>query len=264
MMNRKLTFSKLMILLISPMLLWSCGDTAASGPAKIQVSLVDSPADYDEVNIEIVDVQVNGSTKAENGWVSLGSAQLGSFDLLKLTNGEEAFLGEVELPAGNLSQIRLILGSENNLVIGTTTYDLTTPSASQSGLKLNVNSEISSGITYKLIIDFDAAKSIVESGNSGKYILKPVLRAAFEATTGAIAGVVSPLAAEAVVYAIQGSDSMASYPDEAGGFLIRALPAGTYDVVAVPADTAVYTAIGMNDIFVETGLVTTIDSLIFD
>lgn len=47
------------------------------------------------------------------------------------------------------------------------------------------------GIEYKLWLDFDAGRSVVEIGN-GNYILKPVIRIYSEATSGAIKGSVLP------------------------------------------------------------------------
>ena len=41
---------------------------------------------------------------------------------------------------------------------------LTTPSAQHSRLKLNVHAELKEGITYKMLLDFDAAPSIVKTG----------------------------------------------------------------------------------------------------
>ncbi len=44
-----------------------------------------------------------------------------------------------------------------------------TPSAQQSGLKLNVHEEFLQGVAYEYIIDFDAARSIVKTGNGQVY-----------------------------------------------------------------------------------------------
>ncbi len=247
------------LLIISAAFVWSCS-SEEMGSAKVQVVLVDAPGDYDAVNIDIQDVQVNSGADS-SGWVSLESASMGVYDLLKLTNGEEAFLGEVELPGGSLSQIRLILGSDNELVVDSVAQQLTVPSGSQSGLKLNVNADIVEGVTYKLVIDFDVAKSIVKAGNSGKYNLKPVIRAEFEAVTGAIAGVVSP--ADAMIYAIQGSDTASTYSSESGEYMIRALSPGAYDISAIPADTS-YLMSGVMAVDVQAGTITEMDSIKFE
>ena len=230
-------FFKFMLLsTLSILIFSSCGSEDENKTAKVSVSLVDAPADYEEVWIDIQDIQVNVSSDEndDNGWQSLDGAQPGVYDLLKLTNGEEQFLGDIELPEGQLGQVRLILGNANELTIDGTKVALTVPSGSQSGLKLNVGTAIEAGISYKLVIDFDAAKSIVSSGNSGKYILKPVIKAVMEAQTGAIEGIVSPANINSVIYAIIGADSASTYPNEQGQFLIRTLDAGNYSVVAIP------------------------------
>jgi len=243
----------LSLIVLSIVILSSCSDNG--GTAKIQVALVDAPADYDAVNIDIEDVQINISADEndEGGWQSLENAEPGVYDLLLLTNGEEQFLGEIELPEGKLGQVRLILGDGNVLTVDGQETPLTVPSGSQSGLKINVDADIQAGITYKLVLDFDAAKSVVKAGNSGKYNLKPVIRAQMEATTGAIHGTISPAETATVVYAIVGEDSVSSYPDEEGEFLIRALDAGTYTVSAVPAEESGFTTVDVEDIVVTIG-----------
>ncbi|MFY0625070.1 MAG: DUF4382 domain-containing protein [Reichenbachiella sp.] len=241
--------------LLSLTLFFTNCESDNNGAAKIQVSLIDAPADYEKVLIDIQDVQVNVSSDEsdESGWQSLENAQPGVYDLLLLTNGEEAFLGEIELPEGQLGQVRLILGDGNVVTVDGQDNDLTVPSGSQSGLKLNVNTDIEAGITYKLVIDFDAAKSVVMAGNSGMYNLKPVIRAQMEATTGAIHGTVTPIDVASVVYAIVGEDSVSSYPDENGEFLIRALDEATYTVSAVPAEDSGLEAVIVENIAVTVG-----------
>ena len=142
--------------------------------------------------------------------------------------------------------------------------DLTVPSGAETGLKLNVNARINAGVTYKLLIDFDAGRSVVKAGASGSYNLKPVLRAEFEAQTGAIEGVVAPADVPSIVYAIQGDDSVSSYPNEDGEFLIRALDEGVYDVVAVPGAETGLTKQTAEGISVTIGEVTAVDSLKFE
>src|SRR6185369_2567505 len=94
---------------------------------------------------------------------------------------------------------------------------------------LNVQAELTSGITYIIKLDFDAARSIVQ--NSSGYSLKPVIRVITSATSGAIKGSISPLDATPAVYAIIGADTLGTtYPDITGNFLISGLPQGTYAV----------------------------------
>ena len=198
--------------------------------ARLNVMLTDAPGDYEEVNIDIQGVEIHISGGNQNsGWTSL-DVEHGVYNILKLTNGLDTLLATAELPAGKISQIRLILGDNNSVKINGITKALSTPSAQKSGLKLNLHAELTEGITYTITLDFDAARSIVKRGN-GTYSLKPVIRALERATTGAIRGTVTPLDAAPAVFAINGADTVATaYTDDAGKFILRSIPAGTYTV----------------------------------
>lgn len=202
--------------------------------SRLEVAITDSPGNYEEVNIDIQRVEVHRSEGDQpSGWMALDINE-GVYDILKLTNGLDTLLGVVELPSGRISQIRLILGSNNTLKVSGEVKPLSTPSSQQSGLKLKVHADLAGGITYRITLDFDAARSIVAKG-SGGYSLKPVIRALTEATTGAIIGVVAPVAASPAVFAINGADTVATaYADSQGRFVLRAVPAGTYKVTFEP------------------------------
>jgi hypothetical protein len=239
--------------IVAAIMFTACSDSEKN--ARLEVRLTDAPGDYDEVNINIQGVQVHTEAGDQNsGWKSL-DIQAGVYNLLELTNGLDVLLGVIELPPGKVSQIRLILGDNNTLKIGENIYNLSTPSSQQSGLKLNVHAELKAGITYTILLDFDAARSIVRPGNDGPYILKPVIRAITQATSGAIAGEVNLPEASPAVYAIVGSDTLGtSFADEAGKFMIKGLAAGTYTVSFSPATG--YTIENITDVNVAIGEVT--------
>lgn len=222
--------------------------------ARLQVWLTDAPGDYDEVNIDIQGVEIH-SSESDNGkgWKSL-DVKSGVYNLLELTNGLDTLIGELVLPAGKVSQIRLILGDDNSLKVGGQVYDLGTPSAQQSGLKLQVHETLAEGITYKILLDFDVAKSIVATG-AGSYKLKPVIRTITEAESGAIKGIVSPVESTPAVYAINGIDTVATtFADENGKFLLRGVLPGTYKVTFAPASG--FLPIEKADVAVQLGVVT--------
>lgn len=239
----------------------SCSSDS-DGKATFRVRLTDSPADYDHVYIDIREVRVHTSGSAgeeDGGWTTLDNINAGIYDLLELTGGIDTVLATAELPAGRISQVRLILGDENSVVIEGISYDLRTPSAQQSGLKLNVQAELTPDITYDLLLDFDAARSIVRTGN-GRYILKPVIRATPLSQGGSICGMVSPLDASLVVYAIQGSDSTGTFTDENGKFCLQGLEEGTYTISIVPNDD--YVSALRENVGVTNGQVTDIGSIV--
>ncbi|RED48749.1 DUF4382 domain-containing protein [Seonamhaeicola aphaedonensis] len=258
--------------LILPLLflsfLISCNDSESSEINKeaptISIRLVDNPGDYEAVNVEIIDVMIrmedesgddnSEDTEDESGWMSL-EAESGIVNLLDFTGGFSKVLVErFPIPVGTLSQIRLVLGNGNTIVIEgennqSETFDLKTPSGQQSGLKVKVNAVIEEGFTYDFILDFDVEKSIVHAGNSGNIILKPVIYASAEASSGIIEGSVSaaikpgedsspnvPAIAKVLVSDPDGDYEISAFTDDNGAFALWGVPGGTYDVMISPAD----------------------------
>jgi Domain of unknown function (DUF4382) len=245
------------LLLILPLLLLfsACQDEEK---ARIVVRLTDSPGDYSKVNIDIQQIEVHG----ENGWASLPNINEGVYNLLDFTDGRETVLTSTEYPAGRISQIRLILGSENSVEIDDQTHPLETPSAQQSGLKLQLNADLTPGITYAILIDFDAAKSIATTGN-GKFILKPHMKVVSEAQDGAIEGKVIPGELNVAVFAISGQDTLGTTYAKAGveDFFIGGLPAGVYTISCDPGDLSGYQKVNKESIAVSLGEITSVGTI---
>ncbi len=216
----------------------------AAGMGTVRASLTDAPAcGYDEVNVTVNKVRVNSSATAsdtDGGWTDIALAAPVKVNLLKLTNGLIEPLGTAPLAAGKYNQIRLVLDANtaDNMAnsvkpTGGTLQNLITPSAVQSGIKLNGSFDVAAGQVADVVIDFDACKSIVTRGN-GKYALKPVIKMLPSVLNG-ISGVVAPgqLSANVMVSAQQAGVVVSStVPDPiTGAFLLSRLPAGSYDVV---------------------------------
>jgi hypothetical protein len=166
---------KIYILMIVALLsvgLSSCKKDSTSGSTHVAVKLTDAPGAYDAVILSIKSVVIV-TTKGEQTF-TIGS---GPIDILHFRLGKDTLLAAQDIPAGTIQQVRLVLNTTgNHVVINGISYDLTTPSGQTSGVKLNVHDNLTAGIDYTLMLDFDAAQSIVLTGN-GKYILKPVIRA---------------------------------------------------------------------------------------
>jgi hypothetical protein len=225
----------------------NCSDNDASGTSRVTVRMVDAPGDYDEVNVEVLDVLIksNSDTDDSQGWVSIGDkAQVGEnkiYNLLDLTGGVNALLADNLVPSGNLGQIRLLLGDENTLVKGDMSYPLKTPSAQQSGLKLKVNQTLEAGKSYEFLLDFDVEHSVVKAGNSGIYNLHPVIRVSTKENTGGIKGKVvigtpaaKPGFAVSVSIPVEGGTIETAMNADTGEFLLAGVPPGTYTVTLTP------------------------------
>ncbi len=228
-----------------------------NGTSQVTFKLTDAPGPYDEVNVDITGLQVI----INDSIVDL-EVEKGIYNLLDFVNGKDTLLVRDEVPAGKLSQVRLILGPENSIKIGDDTYELKTPSAQQSGLKLNVHADFLQGVAYEYTIDFDAARSIVVTGN-GKYILKPVLRVFTNSVSGAIKGVVRPVESKPVIHAINESKdtTTVSADPSTGNFMFTGLNAGTYKVSFLPGDPFADSL--LTGIQVKNGSVTKLDTLKF-
>ena len=215
-------------------LVWfsACDSDSDNGTAKMQVRMTDAPGDYAEVNIDIKSVQVHkDGDDDESEWITLDQINPGVYNLLDFANGKDTLLASSTLPAGRISQLRLILGDNNTLKLKNgEVKPLKTPSGQTSGVKLQINADLESDVTYVLLLDFDAAKSIVPRGN-GQYNLKPVVRTITQAVAGGIKGKVTPAEYKPGIYVISAAnDTIGGFANDAGDFLIKGVPAGTYTV----------------------------------
>jgi hypothetical protein len=212
--------------------------------AKMEVRLTDAPGDYKAVTLDVqkVEINVKGDDVDPQGWQTLTLLKPGAYDVMSYINGNSALLTSADFPAGRISQIRLILGSNNFVTLKNgENYELKTPSGQTAGVKLKVNADLTQNVTYQLVLDFDVAKSIVERGNwkpgtdkKERFLLKPVIRTVATAVAGGIKGMVMPAAALPTILAIRTSvtpnDTVSTASDALGGFLMRGLPAGDYRV----------------------------------
>ncbi len=143
-----------------------------SGSTYLKVRLTDSPFDASEVNVEILKVRVNFRNDS-TGWIDLAT-NAGVYNLLALQNGVDTLLAQGQVPSNDVGEVRLILGTQNSIVIDSVSQPMMVPSGSQTGLKIKVDRQLNVGLD-SLIVDFDAGLSVVRTGNNN-YILKPVLR----------------------------------------------------------------------------------------
>lgn len=226
-------------------LLTACGAGTSPGTAKMRVSLVDAPSSgYLEVNVDVQTVEIAGP----DGWIVLGTPNR-VVNLLDLTGGvSETLVDGATLPAGHYGQMRLVLGPNNTVkLLDGSVHALKVPSGQQSGVKLTVNFDVQAGTTADVFIDFDAHKSVFvhEAGASGKYIMRPTVRAFDRMVTGSISGTLTvagsllPLPNVVVTAQTVGTSgpsvARSTTTDTAGHYVLDLLPRdATYYVVSQP------------------------------
>jgi len=258
---KKFLLSCFSILVLSVFVL-SCSDSddSSAETSRIKVGITDNPGDYDEVNIEILDVKIkNSNDTSDDGWVSIGIANPGIYNLLDLTGGVTASLSDSQIPSGYLGQIRLILGDNNTVVKDGVTYPLNTPSAQQSGLKLQVNQTLEPNFTYDFLIDFDVNRSIVvQAGGSGIFNLTPVLRISSVANSGSISGTVDTGDYQVSASVIVGTVEVSALTNSEGVFYLHGIPAGTYTLTLTPDPASTFTPLIIENVVVVNGVNTDI------
>jgi hypothetical protein len=152
------------------------GGLPNSNAGSIVIRLTDAPGNYQQVNVDIQKVSIHlvpDSGKAD--WIDL-KTKSGVYDLLKLQNGiDTSIVDTTKLAAGKITQMRLILGSNNTIMADSIIYKLTVPSGSQTGIKLIGHMIVDPNKTLNVLIDFDANKSVVLNGN-GSYHMKPTVK----------------------------------------------------------------------------------------
>ncbi|WP_130734684.1 DUF4382 domain-containing protein [Flavobacterium sp. J27] len=225
---------KLFLLLATTSLfLVSCNDDDSNADAQsysYNVRMTDAPAPYDAVYVDVQGVEV---IAADGARFTLDTESQ-VYNLLDLSNGVNVEIASDEIETPNVSQVRLILGSDNSVVVDGQTYPLSTPSAQQSGLKILVNQQLIANVQNTLLIDFDAHQSIVEEGN-GSYSLKPVLRMVESDVQGIITGSLSITGLNATITAESSTGvEYTTVANDNGAFQLSGLNAGTYTVTITP------------------------------
>ena len=241
--------------LLSSSALVACGgggsaETASGTSGTLRLAMTDAPAcGYDAVNVTIQKIRVHQSSTAvdsDSGWSDIVLSPAMRVNLLDLTNGVLVELGQTPLPAGKYTQMRLVLASNgatsplaNSLTpTGGSETALDTPSATQSGLKLATNLDVPAGKLADFVLDFDACKSIVKRGNSGKYNLTPVINVVPRLSDAGLRvigyvdpSMVSGTSTTNVSLQLNGVSLKATPPDSTGKFVLYPVPLGTFDLV---------------------------------
>lgn len=231
-----------------------------NGNGTISLRITDAPIDAE--NIAGVYVTFDRvEYKHEGSWHTFESFEgPKTINLLELTEGRSELLGNFNVEAGAYSEIRFHLNASENGgdVNNPATYvaftdgskePLYVPSGTQSGYKATADFVVPVDGNVVVTADFDIRKSVVRTGNDGKWMLKPVIRLVVNDDAGSIAGKAEEQSADLkyVVYtyaddtfvedeALEGETLFPAAVSSAlinadGSFTLPYLQPGKYDVV---------------------------------
>ena len=255
---------KSLLLLIFPLVIWSCKDFDTSPKALVNILLIDAPAEWDSVVVEIKGVELDFVPSGRDGEIQKvfleyepGDKEV---DISQLVAGVALPLARDEMQLGVITGITLRLGTENALYLDNIRYPLALPEGNTDYSQL-MNVELKSGFSYDLILDFDLEKSIQMSSTDPKaFEFKPTIHAYSGIGRGDLTGTITTKKVQPAIYAILGTDSTSTHINTGGNFSFRLNP-GTYTIYVDPKDGA-YKADTLFNVLVVTGKVTDLEEII--
>jgi hypothetical protein len=221
-----------------------CSDEPGTGT--MTVSLMDAPFPFDmiaaaDLGVDGVEVHVSASGEGASGFYTV-SDSADVVNLLELSNGVTEFLGQADLPVGQLKQMRLLVTSASVELKDGRIFDLNVPSGEASGLKVFFDPpiEIVEEEVTDVLIDVDVSRSFSSQPASPSKVeditgfrFHPVLRVAVSAATGSLSGRVtaspndSPIAAATVSIWEDGAAVTSTATNVNGEWMILGLEPGT-------------------------------------
>jgi hypothetical protein len=227
------------IVTFSCILFYACQKdvSASKKPTATKIYLTDHQTPvFDSIFIDIqrLEIKVEDDSISNEGWVEL-PIRTGIYNILKLRNGIDTLFASGILPGTNIRKIRLTLGTRNSAMKNSQVFPLELKNEDRQVVAELNSSNFEFGPNGEILfwIDFDASRSIQEdnsgSGNGNGYRLRSHISVFSRQHSGRIEGRVLPLQADALVMAINGTDTTMSVPDDGNGeFRIVGLRAGTY------------------------------------
>ena len=271
----------------------ACDDSPTGDQAGTMSMLItDAPGDFTRAIVTIDRIELMRGDDGDEG-DSIGGGRVvlrdipWTGDLLELSNDVDEIVADVAVPGGSYSQLRLIISggcievesddgestvyaSNDYTECGAADGDLQMPSFGSSGLKVNLPSGFDiSGDHRIVLIDFDVAESFGhQAGNSGKWVMHPVIHATEVVTSGTLD--VSLLVADSVDLPreLTADSFMIRLDDEPavaivnGVALFDFLVPGTYSVDLVAPDSVTVTTEPTLPLSVEIGSRTDADATI--
>jgi hypothetical protein len=162
----------------------SCSSTPTQGTGTLSLYLTDAP--LDAANVTGVYITINQIQYHLNGeWITApGFVGPQTYNLLELTGGNSTWLGDLTLPSGNYTQIRLMLdipelGSHPSnpacyiQFADNSTQPLFVPSGNETGYKAIGQFTVPVNGTVEVTADFNVEQAVAVTNSS--YILQPTL-----------------------------------------------------------------------------------------
>lgn len=152
-----------------------------SQSSKFGIYLTDFQRNYQAIwiNIQQVFIYVANDASGQSGWIEIPMTRSGFYNISNFKNGSDTLLAQSNVPPGVISQIRIILGNNNSLILNNgVTVPLKIPSSSAAGIPLNLQDTLHAGVPLSLDISCNIASSVIGPNSQGQYFFQPVITVA--------------------------------------------------------------------------------------
>ncbi len=181
---------------------WYYSDDIVLSTIRLNITDMPYPIDLIEeakVTIDRIDVKT-GAANDSVPYITLFNDTL-TFDLIDLTNGVTAALGDAPIPVGDYSFFRVYVENGSVLLKDGSLFDLKVPSGSQSGILLKPDAPIviTEEGSNEFLFDFDLSRSFIPRGNPNDntkingFIFRPVIKVSSSEETGVLKGQVTDM-----------------------------------------------------------------------
>ncbi|WP_439488584.1 DUF4382 domain-containing protein [Algoriphagus sp.] len=221
---KKLRFYLLTCLFI--VLFSACEDPDSSPKALLNVILVDSPAQWDSVFVEIegvdIDVLVQGrETQAQTFYLEYKSGNK-RIKVSELVGGTQLLLGRNELPIGLITSATIILGDNHSMFIGEKRYDLELSDPDDNRVSLPTSITLEQGISYDIILDIDLERSIVQTSETPlAYGLDPNFKLVEGKGLVELEGNLKPTSLYPAIYMWSATDTFSTHTNTSGNYIFK-------------------------------------------
>lgn len=217
----------LYLLALSCLLIFaSCEDPDSSPRALLNVMLVDSPAKWDSVFVEIkgvdIEVLVDGRDLQSQTFFFEYKSGNKRIKVSELVGGNSLLLGRNALPIGQVINATIILGEDHSMFLDERKYDLKLSDPMDNQISLPTDIDMEQGISYDIFLDIDLEKSIVQTSESPlTYTLKPTFKLVKGASAVELSGVLKPTALYPAIYLFNEKDTFSTHTNPSGKYFFR-------------------------------------------
>ena len=200
------------LVLVAALGLGACSDgtpVGNAGEGRMTLLLTDAPGDFEKAVVTISSIYLQAGEEENAGRVVLRNTPI-TTDLLTLANSTAELVKDATLPAGTYAQLRFVItggyievenaDGSTSIYASSPSYEglpagaqvagaLQMPSFAQSGLKVTLpdGGVRIDGEQKIVLVDFDVSRSFGrQAGQSGRWVMQPVLTATNVAVTGGV------------------------------------------------------------------------------